>query len=138
MTMQANAAWESPGERFGRMLDIIVRHQGLDAESQLIEFLGKDRLIELYGGEEPRLGELTEISRILNVPLSTFQVVEPGAFPDLEIAFADVLHSAASASDATRLRLAEKISELAYWARQENTGPNVTDSLLGTVRRSSP
>lgn len=137
MATRTEQAWESPGERFGRMLGVIVHHQGKETEQQLIEVIGAARLSELYSGEEPRFGEVIEISRVLNVPLSTFQVVEPGSFPDLEIAFADVLHSAVGISNATRLRLAEKMSELALWARNERPPTHLQDSLLGTIRRSS-
>lgn len=136
---EATAArrWETPGQRFGRMLGVLVAHNGLEAEAELIDLLGKARLKSLYDGDEPRLGELIEIARILNVPLTTFQIVEPGAFPELEIAFADVLRAARGLDPARRQELAGRITELAGWARQDQLGSTLPDSLLNAVRRAT-
>ena len=128
-------AWRSPGEQFSHTLRILVDHRGLATEGELVDLLGRDRLLALYKGAEPRLGEFIEIARILDVPLSTFQVVEPGAFPELEIAFAEILYHAAGMSPEDRSGLAEKISALALTKEAPEDNSVLPDTLLAALRR---
>jgi hypothetical protein len=90
----------------------LVLHKGMEAEDELIESLGRDRLKALYDGAEPRLGDLVEVSRVLDVPLSAFQIHEKGGFSELEVAFAEVMLAASAMTVSERIRLIEEIARL--------------------------
>lgn len=128
--------WATPGDRFAHILKTLVNHLGLEAETELIELLGRARLKELYEGDEPRLGEFIEIARILEVPLSTFQIAEPGSIPELEIAFAEILYTSASLDPQRLALLADRMSDLATEFRKiEPNGPPLPESLRGALRK---
>lgn len=137
MSRTAAEAWRYPGRHFAETLSLLVAHRGLEAERELIDILGRDRLLSIYGGQEPRFGEFLEISRVLQVPLSTFQIFEPKSFPELEIAFAEVLYHAAKLSGAERASLAEEISALALdVAGRKNPQAPLPESLLAALKRN--
>lgn len=96
----------SPGAHFSDVLEMLTAYRGLEAEEELVEFLGLKRFSELLHGEEPRFGEFLEIARILRVPLSTFQITSAGQFPELELAYAELLYHAASMTPVQRHELA--------------------------------
>ncbi len=104
-----DARWRlagSPGVYFSEVLLTLSAYRGLEAERELEEFLGSTRYSELLNGEEPRFGEFLEIARILRVPLSTFQISSAGQFPELELAYAELLYHAASMTPVQRHELA--------------------------------
>ena len=102
--------------QFAKTLKFLVAHRGLAAERQLLKSLGRNRLMRLYEGEEATFGEFLEIARILRVPLSAFQIVTPGEFPELEIAFAELSYHALSLSEEERILLADEVKRLADFA----------------------
>lgn len=111
------------GEAFADMLQTLVAHRGLAAEQELIEVLGFARLMQIYDGAEPVFGEFLEIARVLKVPLSAFQIADPGDFPDLETAFAELLYSAAAMTAGQRAALARKLRALARAPHAPGDGP---------------
>lgn len=120
------------------MLKFLTTHRGFEAESELVDLLGKPRLKALFSGEEPRLGELIEIARILEVPLSTFQIHEPGSMPELEIVIAELYHTAAGMTPSELSQLVEHVSAIAeggVTAQPPSSG--LPGSLLRAVRRAS-
>lgn len=134
--------WRRVAGHFSETLRKLVSHRGMEAEAELIDAIGVDRLLELYAGEEPRLGEFIEAARILRVPVSTFQIYEPGAFPELELAFAELLYAASEMSPKERTQLAEAMTALphrlgAHDCEVEGNLPELPASLLWVLRRAS-
>ncbi|MEE2526798.1 hypothetical protein V0U79_10485 [Hyphobacterium sp. HN65] len=117
---------ELPGERIASMIKLVVHHRGPEAELALIHAFGEARIKEIYGGDEPRFSELEEIASILAVPVSAFQVSAPGEFPELEIAWAEILYHANGLGRRDLEKLALELAKLT---------PNNGESILSLMRR---
>ncbi|WP_421784916.1 hypothetical protein [Hyphobacterium sp.] len=103
---------ETPGRRISDIIKKIALYRGKDAEVELIQAFGEARLKAIYAGDEPRFSELEEIASILSVPLSTFQLSCPGDFPELEIAWMEILYHAYSLNRREREKLASDMTGL--------------------------
>lgn len=125
--------WKGVGENFAETFQKLIHYRGLEAERELISALTDRRVGELREGEEPRFGEILEIARILSVPLSTFQIFDRGDFPELEIAYADILYAAGEMSSEEREGLARRMSALVTPA---NEGDGIQHpSLLKIIKK---
>jgi len=134
--------WRHASGHFACVFQRLVDHRGLEAEGELIDSLGAERLKALYDGDEPRLGELIEAARILDVPLSTFQLHDRGAFSELEVAFAEVMYAAGDMDAGQRLRLVEELAALpariqAGDAADEPSDAQLPETLLSIIRRAA-
>lgn len=103
---------EPPGRRISRTIKLVAHHRGAAAEADLVAAFGKDRLMAIYAGDEPRFSELEEIASILSVPISTFQLSCRGDFPELEIAWMEILYHAYSLNRREREKLASDMTAL--------------------------
>lgn len=133
---------ETPGSRFAETLQFLVNHRGLGAEQEIVEVIGLARLMQIYNGDEPKLGEFLEIARILRVPLSAFQISGPGEFPELEIAFAAILYRARVLDKDERHELADRLTELAKSNGPPIDGPDslgeINQAIHNIARQASP
>lgn len=133
--------WRLAAGHFSTVLRRLADHRGFEAEQELISIIGEPRLKALYAGEEPKLGEMIEAARVFGVSLSTFQIHEPGAFPELELGYAELLHAAAQMSPGERQRLIEALFELparvrSSGARPDQAAPPLPESLLAVLKRA--
>ncbi|WP_420430612.1 hypothetical protein [Hyphobacterium sp.] len=103
---------EPPGRRIAKTIRLVVHHRGPDAEADLLQAFGEARLKAIYAGDEPRFSELEEIASILSVPMSTFQISCRGDFPELEIAWMEILYHAYSLNRREREKLASDMTAL--------------------------
>ncbi len=103
---------ETPGKRIADVIRFLVHHRGIEGEHALISAFGQQRLVEIYSGDEPRFSELEEIASILSVPISVFQIMGPGDFAELEIAWAEISYSALRMNRRERERLASSLLDL--------------------------
>ncbi len=103
---------ETPGQRIARVLKFLVHHRGVQGEHALISVFGEDRLKAFYAGQEPFFSELEEIASVLSVPLSIFQIVGPGDFAELDIAWSEILYRARTMNRRDREALAHSLLEL--------------------------
>lgn len=99
----------------------------MDAELALISAFGQSRVLEIYSGDEPRFSELEEIANILSVPISAFQIVGPGDYAELEIAWAEISYSALSMDRREREKLASSLLELIR--TESDDGPDLLEKL---------
>ena len=107
--------------------------RGLEAERELIATLTHFRVAEILDGDEPKFGEVLEIARILRVPLSTFQIFNPGDFPELEIAYVSILYAASEMNAKQRERLADKMIQL---VTSEGEGKHSLDADITSVTQT--
>ena len=107
-----NRLSEPPGLRIAQMIKLVVHHRGAEAELELIQAFGELRIKEIYEGDEPRFSELEEIASILSVPVSTFQISNPGEYPELEIVWAELLYHAQGLNRRELEALALQIAKL--------------------------
>jgi len=111
---------EPPGQRIADVLKFLVHHRGIEAEHALVSAFGQARLKGFYNGEEPLFSELEELANILSVPLSIFQIVSPGDFAELDIAWAEILYHARELDRRDREKLALSLVELIREARGDD------------------
>lgn len=102
------------GPSFGERVQTIVSHRGLRAERELIEVIGLARLMAIYDGADPTFPEAVEIARILYVPLSSFAIIDLGSFPELEIAWAELLYASALLGRDRRADVVDHVTKLAH------------------------
>lgn len=135
--------WQKPVQHFALMLKRVVNFRGIEAEAEIIDFLGRGRLKALYEGHDPSWGEVIELRRILNVPLSTFLINDPGDFPELEAAYSEALREAATMTPDERARLADEILSAPARAliprtpSEDDANSQLPESILRIVRNTS-
>lgn len=112
MTKAIPQHWRQATGRFTETFQRLVDHRGMHSEQELIDTFGLDRLKALYEGDDPGFSELVEIARILDAPLSMFQIHEHGAFSELEVAFYEVIHAAGGMTAHERVKLIEELAAL--------------------------
>lgn len=108
-------------ENFSKSLLFLINHRGYLAEQLLIKELSTTRLSDLLEGAEATFRETETISKILGVPLSTFQVTEDKKIIPLEIAFAEIMYASARMSKDQISKLAKQMISLVC-KDEENVG----------------
>lgn len=130
--------------QFTEMLPKLVEHRGLSAEAELIDALTLDRLTALYDGAEPSFSEVNECANILRVPITVFQLKEPGTVRELEATYGEMLWHGARLPEQERTALAEAYSQwlTAYFASlgvQLKVGDDQTlpETLISIIRKAT-
>lgn len=125
---------ETPGNRIADVIRFLVHHRGIEGEHALICAFGQKRLVEIYSGDEPRFSELEEIASILSVPISVFQIVGPGDFAELEIAWAEISYHARGMNRREREKLASSLIDLIR--KEDDDNPDLLAKLRQRKARS--
>ena len=106
---EESSPFPSSGARFSELLRDLVRFRGVEAEDELLDLFGEERLSAMYEGTEPQIGEFFEILRILKVPPSMFDVFEKGASPEVELLVSEILRYSAQLEHRDRHSLVEAL-----------------------------
>ena len=134
MARKLNTLRETPGHRISEVIKFLVHYRGIEAEHALISAFGQDRILEVYAGDEPRFSELEEIASIMSVPISTFQIVSPGDFSELEIVWAEILYTAKLMNRREREKLSLTLLEVIR--TDDEVGANLLDQLRQRTEKS--
>ena len=102
---------DAPGE-FTKKFRELVDHRGIDAERELIDIFGVERLKALYEGEDPHFTEALEAARILKTPISSFERHDPGSMGEFEVAIAELVFEAGDMDPGERRKLIEALIAL--------------------------
>ena len=124
----------SPGERFSRLFRDLVDFRGPEAETELYDLFGQERVTAFYEGVEPNFGEFFEIARILNIPFSAFAQFDPGNAPEVELLVAEILYYSAGLADAERRSLVEA---LLHTLRRHAGKPDTTMTVLRLIENAN-
>lgn len=126
-------------ESFSARLRALVAHRGLKAEIDLKTLFGEGRLKALYGGAEPTLSEIIDITQILSVPLTAFDVFDGSGWPELEMAYAEMVYHSAEMSDEERAIMANEVIKMVRASANlsQEPGPPLPDSITALLQGGS-